>query len=173
MATPFVAASAARRWGYRPLETNAQIGEDVDDSGWEVNADGTCWPESMAGVHQVNVAALLDRGALGATAFEASTGLPLVGGQVQAYQTAGGVTSLRGTGVISPTTCSPFPCEEDPTRVYMQFSRSTDVINLPAGGGYAVKLYKAGYTATPQLAFQHNDGLTWDNTIYAGGWTGV
>ncbi len=45
MATPFVAGAAARRWGYKPLEYNYQVGWDVETiSPYGVYADGSCWP---------------------------------------------------------------------------------------------------------------------------------
>jgi hypothetical protein len=155
------------------LETNAQIGADVIGSGWEVYADDVCWPAEMAGVHQVNVADLLDRGALMGQAFDASNGLPLNGAQVQAYLTVAGKQVLRGAGVITPYVYGPFPWEEDPSRVYMWFTQTTDILNLPAGGDYVAKLHMSGYTASPQPAFQHNDGMAWDNEIHAGSWQGV
>jgi subtilisin family serine protease len=167
MATPFVAASAARRWGYKPLETNAQIGADVIGSGWEIYADDTCWPASMEGVHMVNVATLLERGALMAEVFDASTGLPLTGAALQAYQKVGTSTVLRGSAVITPVSWGPFPGDTDPTRIYMWFPQGTDIINLPAGSDYSMKVSKAGYTATPQAAFQHATDKFLD-TVYAG-----
>ena len=44
MATPLVAAAAARRWGYQPSETNNQIGYDLWDYGMSLYADDSCWP---------------------------------------------------------------------------------------------------------------------------------
>lgn len=171
MATPFVAASAARRWGYKPLRTNANIGADVKSispwSTWDYEGDGACWPASMHGKKQVNVAALLDRGAMGGSAFDSSTGLPLVGAQIQAYQKVGAYTYLRGTGVITPFKWEPWPWQTDPKRIYMWFTEYTDIINLPTGSGYTQRVDKAGYTASPQLAYRHG----FADKVYGGGWS--
>jgi subtilisin family serine protease len=170
MATPFVAASAARRWGYKPLETNAQIGSDIQSiSPIQTNDSsgvGTCWLPSMNGKHLVDVAALLDRGTMFGQVYDSSTGLPLVGAQIQAYQG----TVLRGTAVIAPYVNKASPGELDPARVYMQFDPRTDIINLPVGTGYTPKVNMTGYTASPQLAFQHGGG----NEVIGGSlnWTG-
>jgi subtilisin family serine protease len=155
MATPFVSASAARRWGYKPLETNSQIGNDIKSISpqgtYDYAADGACWPASMNGKSQVNVAALLERGAINATVYDSSTGLPLTGAQVMAYQ---GIT-LRGTGILAASKNGPYPFDTDPARIYMQFGNQIDIINLPAGVGYVEKVSMTGYTASPQPAFQH------------------
>jgi subtilisin family serine protease len=176
MATPFVAAAAARRWGYKPLETNAQIGADVQFSGtigtgfeflrsasdFEVDADGTCFPVSMAGEHFVNVAALLDRGAAQVEAFDAAAGVPLNGATLQAYRVPG--NALLGSGVITPFTYTD-PFDVDPTRIYTDYTSFTDILNLmidaydpdlpleldPHYTTYTYsKVNKTGYTASPQ-----------------------
>lgn len=174
MATPFVAASAARRWGYQPLETNDQIGADVisisSGQTTDYNGDGACWPASMNGKYQANVAALLDRGAFRGQVFDSVTGLPLTGATIGVYQG----TTLKGSAIITPNTWKADPSEADPTRVYMSFDPRADVVNLPIGGAgygqapYVPKVNKAGYTASPQPAFQH---VPWANTIYPGSWT--
>jgi len=154
MATPFVAASAARDWGYRPLDPYLTVADDTANySNWQMYDDGTsgCWPSSMEGRSQVDVAALLDRGGFSAAIFDASNGNPLGGAQLQIYQG----TTLRGTGIVPVDT--PW----------------TDVLNLPAGSGYVAKVSKTNYTATPQLAFQQSTGLGID-TVYSGwyNWAG-
>jgi subtilisin family serine protease len=153
MATPFVAASAARRWGYKPLETNAQIRADVisisPQQTWDYDGSGSCWPASMDGKYQVNVAALLDRGAMQADAYDASTGNPLNGAAILAYQG----TTPRGNAVIKPNIDN-YPYRVPP-RVYMYFQNYTDVLNLPVGSGYHAEINKAGYTTGRQLAFRH------------------
>ena len=108
MAAPFVAAAAARRWGYTPTALNSDVGYAVTNSGWEIDADGTCWPTSMAGKYYANVAALLDRGAAFADAYDASNGNPLTGATV--YVNRG--TSTLGSGVISPLTEKALPGRE-------------------------------------------------------------
>jgi hypothetical protein len=171
MATPFVAAAAARRWGYKPLETNAQIGADVTSISsrqtWDYEGDGSCWPSSMDGKVSVDVAALLDRGALIAGAYDAGTGLPLNGATIGAYQ--GGV--LKGSAVITPQTFTyTSPYSGNPSTVYTYFNSYTEVINLPAGSNYVAKVQKAGYAPIPQAAFQQG----WFDTVYPGSfmWVG-
>ena len=95
-AAPFVAATAARRWGLLPNEPNFQIGWDISHSnsdgsdgyaGYDVNTTNpSCWPSEMSGRANVNVAAALQRFGLEVGAYDAVTGLPLVGAQIQAYQ---------------------------------------------------------------------------------------
>jgi hypothetical protein len=151
MATPFVAAAAARRWGYKPLETNDVVGSDVINSGWEV--EDSCWDTSMAGKHQVNVASLLDRGAMTAEAYDASSGVPLSGATLMAYQG----TKQVGSAVISPSTYTYTSSEVGyPPTVYTNFTAFTDILNLPAGSGYQAKINKSGYTNGVQAAFQHS-----------------
>ena len=151
MATPFVAAAAARRWGYKPLETNDAVGTDVINSGWPV--DGSCWDSSMSGVHQVNVASLLDRGALEADAYDASTGVPLSGASLLAYQGA----TLEGSAVISPSVYTYTSNQVGfPPSVYTNFNSYSDVLNLPVGSGYQAKINKSGYTNGTQPAYQHS-----------------
>jgi subtilisin family serine protease len=163
MATPFVAAAAARRWGYTPLETNVQVGTEVANSGDEAedfNKDGSCWPASMdqTGKHLIDIPTLLDRFAFNAGVIDASTGLPLVGATVGAYQG----TVLKGSALIVPYTSTDCCSTTDPTRIYTNFTRFTTIINLPRTGdlpdtfnAYTLKVSKAGYTASPQAAFQH------------------
>jgi subtilisin family serine protease len=153
MATPYVAAAAARRWGYKPLISNFDLGQAVANSGAEVNADGTCWDASMTGKRMVNVAALLDRGAVFASAYDAVTGLPLNGAQILAVKS--GLTV--GSGIIAPVV----------TMGVSTFTATTDIINLPAGPGYQAKIFKAGYTAVVQNAFQHG----WLYNVFAGYWS--
>ena len=170
MATPFVAAAAARRWGYKPLENNTQVAYDVSnyspsslDTAGLNEGGGACWPSSMSGKFDVNVADLLNRGGLSGSLFDASTGLPLNGATISAYQG----TALRGSAVITPYTWTANPIDQnpDPKRIYMGFNQWTDIINLPVGGPdlasygfpatpYVIKAFKAGYTASPQPVFQ-------------------
>jgi len=170
MAAPFVAAAAARRWGYKPLDTNNLIGAAVISAGWnqtwDYEADGACWPASMDGKYQVNVAALLDRGIAYAQVYDSTTGLPLSGAKLYAYQ--GSI--LRGTGVITPNLEKADSYDPDPNRIYTWPNSGTDIINLPAGSGYAMKVSKAGYTYGIQPAFQHVSS-SYSNEIYGGGWS--
>ena len=163
MAAPFVAASAARRWGYKPLDSNAAIGAAVVESGDTLYTGGGCWPSSMAGKNFVNVAVLLDRGGAYAYAYDASNGNPLNGATVYLYRGS----TLLGSGTITPYTYKASPTSTDPNRIYTYFYSWTDLINLPVGGWYLPKLYKSGYTASQQLAFQ-DWGSAW---ISGGDWT--
>jgi hypothetical protein len=169
-ATPFVAATAARRWGLQPNETNAQIGWDISNissssSGYGVNADGSCWPTEMSGKANVNVAAALQRFGLEVGAYDAVTGLPLVGAQIQAYQGS----TLRGTAVVNPVT-SKNPADIDPTRIYTGYTAYTNILNLPAGNNYVTKVNKTGYTNGAQPAYQH---LPWGTPFGYYGYAGI
>lgn len=150
MATPLVAAAAARRWGFKPTETNQQIGTDLLDYGSYVDTDDSCWPSSMGDARMVNTAALLERGALSTSVRDASTGLPLNGASVGVYKG----TALAGTGVVTPYT-EKYYWDADPTRIYTYYSSGVDIINLPAGYEYTPKLTKTGYTNGGQNAWQH------------------
>ncbi len=158
MATPFVAAAAARRWGYKPTELNYQVGSDVVNSGWYVDADGTCWPTSMASKRQVNIANLLDRFAVEASVADASTGLGLTGAQVLAYRSG----ALVGSSIITPNNWgSRTMVIANSLKVvdtFYYYTAYTTIINLPAPvmTAYTFKAYKAGYTATPQYVFWHS-----------------
>jgi subtilisin family serine protease len=145
MATPFVSAAAARRWGYKPTDTNAQVGAAVVTSGWEINADDVCWPSSMAGIHEVNVAALLDRGAAYGYTYNATTGLPLTGAQFQVYQG----TASKGSGVVES-----------------MYSAYAEVINLPVGSGYTAKTTHSS-TVGAQWTFWH----TGSHSVNPGYWS--
>ncbi len=166
MATPFVAAAAARRWGYKPLETNSQIGLDVIESGWEIGADDSCWPLSMEGIHQVNIANLMDRFAVQASVADASTGFGLNGAQISAYYG----TTLKGTAIITPYTMD-YNTQFisgllKQTDIFSYYTAYTEIINLPTpangddfadpGNGYVYKANKSGYTASPQPVFMHD-----------------
>lgn len=167
MATPFVAGAAARRWGLVPAATNEQITQNLialtPIHTLDYAGDGACWPGQMHEKSQVNVASLLRRGGMWGRVLDASTGLPLPGAQLLAYQG----TALRGTGVVGVDRSGPYPWEQDPTRVYVSFHTWADVINLPVGGSYALKLNKTGYTAGEQTAFRTYAPAT----ILGGDWT--
>jgi subtilisin family serine protease len=167
MAAPFVAAAAARRWGYKPLELNAQVGSEVINSGWQAwdyHGDGSCWPASMVGKHVIDIPTLLDRFAFNGGVIDASTGLPLVGAAVQAYLG----TSLKGSTTIVPSTYTDCCSTTDPDRIYTDYTRFVNVINLPRTGtledtfyDYTLKVSRSGYTASPQAVWQHDD--LWEN----------
>ena len=183
MATPFVAAAAARRWGYKPLETNVQVGADVVNSGWEVYGDDTCWPSSMNGVHDVNIANLLNRFAVEASVADASTGYGLDGTNVSAYKG----TTLLGSSVIKPANMGSNAAfiggilkQTDTFKFYTAY---TTIINLPVpsngysfhdeNNGYVYKANKTGYTASPQPIFQHAQWWYSPATLYLNDRAGI
>lgn len=166
MSTAFVSAAAARRWGYKPLESNAQVAYDVINSGWEVSADGSCWPSSMEGKHQVNIANLMERFATEVSVADASTGMGLTGAVVQVYKG----TTLLGSAVIVPYTMgyttqylSSVLGQKEIFKYYTAYTTITN-IPIPTNGkefhdiwnnGYTYKASKSGYTSTPQPVWQH------------------
>lgn len=183
MAAPYVAAAAARRWGYKPTESNTQIGSDVTFTGapigidflflsyassFEVNATGACWDASMAGKHFANVAALLDRGAIEGDAYDASAGTPLNGAILSVYKYP---ATLVGSSVISAFTSTDI-FDYDPTRVYSYYSSLTTVLNVLAdyslSNNFYGKVSKSGYTATPQAAFGGNTTIRPGGYAYMG-----
>jgi hypothetical protein len=146
MAAPFVSAAAARYWGYKTTSVNSQVGIALKNpaNGTVLTTGAGAWDVSMAGKAQINIAKLLERGAVNAGVVDASIGAPLMGATISAYQ---GVT-LRGSAVMGS-------------------GATTDIINLPVPGGtYILKVNKVGYTASPQSAFQHESPLN----IIAGTW---
>ena len=170
-AAPFVAATAARRWGLKPTENNYSIGQDVisSHSGYNVDTtDASCWPTDMGGIAYANVATALERFGLIAAAYDAVTGLPLVGAQIQSFQG----TTLRGTGVVTPTTAKYF-WDFDPARVYTSYTAFTEILNLPNGYGYDTKVSKPGYTSGAQRAYQHKSWGTYSGYYGFAGITAV
>ena len=169
MATPFVAAAAARRWGFKPLETNTEIATDLQDGdlspNWVSGDDGSCWPAEMADSVIVNVAGQLERGSVEAEAFDSTTGIPLAGATTSVYMG----TTQQSSAVIPTNTYKGDPYGPDPSRIYTSYQSWTDIINLPSEYGCTVKLNKSGYTNGNQLAYQHSDC-----GVYPGGyyWVG-
>ena len=169
MAAAFVSGVAARAWGY--LAATPAVGEDatnegvaryVKATGFPLTADNLCWPSSMAGVTDASVAAALNRGALSAEAFDAVTGLPLIGATIQAVQG----TSVKATAIVEAvkTTSTDYPSG------YLTFPSSVDLINLPTYDTNwdqtitTLKVNKSGYTSALTNAFVGGDGLE-DGTI--------
>jgi subtilisin family serine protease len=164
MAAAYVSGVAARAWGYQPNLNKEDIATYVKYWGFEINAENDCWPASMAGVTDVSVAAALGRAALSAEAFDAVTGLPLIGATIQAVQG----TSVRASSVLTTTktTSADYPAG------YLNFPSSVDLINIPADGSITtLKVNKSGYTSAATNAFVGGDGYE-DGTIEAplGGW---
>lgn len=157
MASAFVSASAARYWGYKPTEPNDEVGSALISPAYGDVLDDSCWTD-MAGKVQVNVAKLLDRGALLSSVFDASSGTPLWQATISAYQNGVKV----GTGVLEPITYTA-PDELDPNQYYMRSPEGADILNLPVlGGSYKVRVNLAGYTAGDQQAFQHEPQFNLD-----------
>jgi hypothetical protein len=149
MAAPFVAAAAARRWGYKPGDSNAAIGEAVKGSGWEIYTsdevpEGTTWPTSMAGVHEMNVADLLDRAAIWGYVANATTSLPVPKASLKTCQGRVCWTGFNYYGL-----------------------GNSDIINLPVGGPYNTVAAAPGLSAGYQPALQHQGALTLNE---GGGW---
>lgn len=163
MATPFVSAAAARRWGYTVSASNSAVGVSVKTQGRQINNDGNCWPQYMRGARHVNIAALLNRGASWGSAFDATTGHPLVGAQVNINQTVSGQEVLRGSGIITPYIyVDPFTGDE-----HYNFTSYADILNLPAGDGYTGSIIHPGYTLGEQAAFRHAAS----RNVVAGSWS--
>lgn len=137
MAAPFVSGAAARAWGYLTQlspgnNSVAVVKAWLIDTGWPGD-----WPDSSP-FTQPDVAAALQRGRITAQALDAVTAVPLKGALVYAYQKSGvAVPLLRGSGVVT---------SYDPARL-------VDLINLPMGAVYQLKVSKAGYTVGAQAAF--------------------
>jgi subtilisin family serine protease len=169
-AAAFVSGVAARAWGYKSTFTNMELAGYVKDTGYEIpvedgDAEEVCWPTSMNGVTDVNVAAALDRGGLVAEAFDAVTGLPLIGATIKAYQ-----GSEKASAVLEAQT---FTSPDFPAG-YLFFPSSVDLINLPASVTTTLKVNKSGYTSSAINAFMGAEFLAGnpDGTIEApwGGW---
>ena len=174
MAAPFVAAAAARRWGYKPASTNTEVFNEVVNSGWSVEGDGVCWPTSMDGTHIVNVANLMNRYAVEASVADASTGFGLTGATVYAYQGP----YLRGSAVISPSDYGYISRKYKILDEFKYYTAYTEVINLPVptnvpffyyDNGYKFKAYKSGYTSTAQEIFRHTQYWYRPATLYLEG----
>jgi subtilisin family serine protease len=154
MATPFVAATAARVWGYlqashpktpvtyaeviKKLSPASPVSPASLASGFTRHAGGSHnWPAQQGAFFEPSVAGSMDRGALSAQVFDAISAAPLKGALVSANQQTGTSTfTLRGSGVIPSYTDS-----------------QTDLINLPANSSYKVTVSLAGYTVGQQNAF--------------------
>lgn len=165
MATPFIAAAAARNWGYKPASTNEEVFDEVISSGWPVYGNDTCWPASMDGTHIVNIANLMDRFSFEASVADASTGLGLTGAKVNAYKD--GV--LVGKAKIAPVETDYSELKDQIIDVFKYYTAYTEVINLPEptngtdfwdyDNGYKYKVVKSGYTTGAQEVFRHE--LNW------------
>jgi hypothetical protein len=146
-AAAFVSAAAARAWGYQTSLSNIQVVQRLKGTGFDIFADGACWPTSMTGYKTVNVAAALDRGGVSLTGIDPTTRGPLTGATVSVYSG----TTLKGSAVITATS----PIDIDTGLVDMEFSEWVDILNLSieAPNTYTPKISFSGYTASAQNAF--------------------
>lgn len=157
MASAFVSAAAARYWGYKPTEPNDEVGSALISEEYGDPLDDSCWTD-MAGKVQVNVAKLMDRGAVLTGVFDASSGTPLWNSTISAYQNNVKV----GSSVLEPLIYTA-PDELDPTQYYMMSPAGADILNLPVlGGTYKVRVNKSGYTVGDQQALQHEPEFNLD-----------
>jgi subtilisin family serine protease len=153
MATPHVAAAAARIWSLVQNKTisnsamkgllissgdSLDIAEDPQftsasdqSQGYygDYTADGPfCWPESMSNATYLDVARAMGRGVIESEVTDATTGLPLVGATVQAV--IDHTTTIKASGAVA----SPY-------------ADWVDLINLPTNYTYTLKVSAAGYTS--------------------------
>ncbi len=151
-ATPFVAATAAHAWGYKPTWSNTDIENWLYETGFQLDTDpaDSCWDSSMSGARLVNVASALERGAITLSGEDANTDLPMVGATVSAYWG----TTLKGSGVITYATVND---PESISGVDTVFTNWADIINLPTpytwAYGYLPKISLTNFTASAQAAF--------------------
>ncbi len=146
-AAAFVAATAARAWGYQPALNAAGVTTRLQTTGVPLSSNVNCWPSGMT-AKEVNVASALDRGAVQLMVLDAGTGLPLSGAVVSVYSVTGSV--LAGSGTV------PYLSAYDPRQRSVQKAPSfTEVLNIPAKGPtmYYAKASAVNYTASPQKAF--------------------
>ncbi len=164
MATPHVAAAAARVWSLDKALTNADVEGILMDSGRPVilavdpnvidptvgSSDSGylgempfCWPfadvpftaaEDMENAVELDLAAAMGRGALTVFPYDAVTGLPLAGAQIAAVDAV--------TNKVVDTAAVSTPFYEFP---------AVDLINLPVGP-YNARVKAKGYTAGLQTA---------------------
>lgn len=171
MAAPFVAAAAARYWGYKTTALNNAVGSAVKLSGqpvWTSAMDDCAWPSEMEGIREVDVANLLDRGTAYVTVQNATTGLPVSAASVPVYQG----TVLRGTiitgkygyGDLLNLPVSPATTALDP------FTGET--VTTYANDYRAASVRAVGLTASAQNAFEHEGTTSVTPGNFGWGWLG-
>ena len=170
MAAAFVSASAARRMGYKPLETNEQVGRAIVAPqllGLPYDSmDSTCTPTEMQAVKRLNVATLMDRAGIRVSVFDAAAGIPLNGASVAASYLNDGVTSYRYATLSTDGFKDIFSDELDPNRIFTYYISVTDILDVPTVStlgspisNYSLLVSKTGYTSGYQSVFQQ-DNLT-------------
>lgn len=141
MATPIVAAAAARTWSATPSYTNSQVNsrmwywsrlltavEDPDNV-YPTGAVKFCWPNTMKySSGFISFAGVMGRGGLYINTKDGATGMPVVGSSVRAVNPAG---TVKDTAITD-------------------FAGMAYLINLPYTNSgaplYSVQVSKAGYT---------------------------
>ena len=161
MAAAFVSAAAARRMGYKPLETSQQVSQAILDTGDPLNP--SCAPLEMLQAERVNVARLMDRAGARVSVFDAATGVALNGASVSVNFLNSGIVSLRSSIIAPDTYKDTLGLELDPTRIFSYYYPVVDILDIPTVGtngvaitSYDLKVNKLGYTAGYQPAFQQD-----------------
>ncbi len=131
MATPFVAAGAARAWSVNPAAINTTIAAKLRSSGLPLTIDNSCWPASMnANAKELAVPLAMDRIGVDGYAHDAENDTGLAGGKVQA---------VLGAAIKDTSNIPAFP--QDPSNTS---SAWYELINVPFGA--SLKVNKVGYT---------------------------
>ena len=156
-ASAFVAAAAARTWGYLPADTAAQIVTRLQSTGDNLTLAACCWdPVTMIGKKSVNLARAMDRGAVQITVRDALSNLPIPGAKVTVYASAGGATIGSATIPSTPTL--------DPLTVdAVDYPDFVDILNVPTTSIstlFTAKVTATGYTASAQNAFVGDSHIT-------------
>ena len=149
-AAAFVAAAAARVWGYLPGSSAAAIVQRLKDTGNALTIDGTCWSSSMpATLKSINLAKAMDRGAALIFVFDSLTNLPIPGAKVTVYNAT--TNAMISSGVLPSV-----PVYELFLSLAFPNPMFVEVVNLPAGAlstPMVAKVSATNYTASPQNAF--------------------
>jgi len=152
LAAAFVAAAAARTWGYMHTSTAAEIISRLRTTGYTLNTEGpNCWDKSMSAARLVNLARAMDRGAVTLQVDDATLQEGVQGATISVYDTS--TLKLAGSGVITPiSTIDPLTGQ-----VVLQFVDTVDILNLSTAGTpapvYFARVSAPNYTASPQNAF--------------------
>ncbi len=150
-AAAFVAAAAARVWGWQPTQKAAWVTSQLSSSGAALNLTGGCWKTDSVG-KLINVASAMGRGAVQFEVEDAQTGLPVPGATVNVYR------SLAPSTLVASVKVPTYPAFDPLEGRTYPFPDYAEAINLPASTGpddtYFAKVSATGYTASPQAAFE-------------------
>ena len=162
-ASAFVAAEAARLWGYKPSLTVPEVVTTIQQTGYHVNPNGgSCWPTNLgSNVTHINIAGAMERGEVAVGVRDAVTGNPLTGATVSIY--AVGSSTLVASGVVPISMIDPH------TGATTLFPDYAPIYNMPANSTfYVAKVSAPGYTASAQNALVGNPNIvTADGTFKA------